>query len=105
MPVSGFEWDEGNRGKCLKHGVSVAEIESMFTSAPAVFPDPAHSTTERRYLAIGKSSAGRMIFLAFTFRRRGGRTYIRPISARYMHRKEVERYEKENPELPERPRR
>jgi len=98
VPVSGFDWDDGNRDKCLKHGLSIAEIESLFAGSVAIKPDLAHSTAERRYLAIGTSAAGRMIFLAFTFRRRGSRTYIRPISARYMHRKEIEHYEKENPE-------
>jgi uncharacterized DUF497 family protein len=32
--------------------------------------------------------------VAFTLRQRDGKTYIRPVSARYMHRKEVEFYEK-----------
>ena len=25
--VSGFDWDDGNRAKCEKHGVSITEIE------------------------------------------------------------------------------
>lgn len=29
--ASGFDWDEGNRAKCEKHGVSVAEVESLFS--------------------------------------------------------------------------
>jgi uncharacterized protein len=99
VPVAGFDWDEGNRLKCLKHGVSIVEIESVFAGSMAIWPDLAHSTVERRHLAIGKNAAGRMIFLAFTLRQRGGRTYIRPISARYMRRKEIEHYEKENPGL------
>jgi uncharacterized DUF497 family protein len=32
-------------------------------------------------------------------RQRAGALLIRPISARYMHRKEIAAYEKENPEL------
>jgi uncharacterized DUF497 family protein len=40
---------------------------------------------------------GRFAFVAFTVRRKGGRKYIRPISARYMHRKEIEAYEKKGP--------
>ena len=28
--VSGFDWDEGNKSKCQKHGVSIAEIEALF---------------------------------------------------------------------------
>lgn len=97
--VSGFDWDENNRGKCRKHGVSLAEIEELFTRPLAVRPDVAHSSTERRFCAVGKSRAGRSIFLVFTLRKRREGTYIRPISARYMHKKEIERYEKENPDL------
>ena len=39
------------------------------------------------------------LFLVFTLRRRGDDILIRPISARYMHDKEVKNYEKENPNL------
>ena len=39
------------------------------------------------------------IFVVFTLRRRGDDILIRPISARYMHDKEVKSYEKENPNL------
>ena len=41
----------------------------------------------------------RMIFLVFTIRLKGGWRVVRPITARYMHAKEVASYEKENPEL------
>ena len=27
--VAGFDWDAGNRAKCQKHGVSVAEVEEV----------------------------------------------------------------------------
>ena len=53
----------------------------------------AHSTVETRFLAIGRASSGRHVFLAFTWRERNGDRYIRPISARYMHAKEVRHYE------------
>jgi uncharacterized DUF497 family protein len=70
-------------------------IEALFSKAVAVFPDPDHSQHEERFKAIGSTRQGRHVFLVFTMRKRGGRTLIRPISARYMHRKEVEHYEKE----------
>jgi hypothetical protein len=97
--VAGFDWDAGNRAKCEKHGVSVAEIESLFASPVLIIPDPEHSKSEARVRAIGNSSFGRMIFLVFTIRQKGGQRLIRPISARYMHAKEIAWYEKENPEL------
>ena len=39
------------------------------------------------------------MFIVFTFRRKGDEVLIRPVSARYMHKKETEAYEKENPGL------
>jgi len=93
--VHGFAWDGGNLEKCQKHGVSVAEIESLFRRPVAVLPDPAHSGSETRFKAIGRNDRGRHIFLVFTLRRRGSRVLIRAVSARYMHRKEIEHYEKE----------
>jgi len=95
IEVAGFDWDYGNRGKCRKHGVSIADIEALFRKPIAVFPDPAHSREEERFKAIGTTGRGRYVFLVFTLRKRGSETLIRPISARYMHRKEVEHYEKE----------
>lgn len=92
--ITGFDWDAGNRSKCQKHGVSLKAIESAFHGAMAVFPDPAHSQNEERLIGIGKTEEDRSIFVAFTLRDCGGLTFIRPISARYMHKKEVEHYEK-----------
>ncbi len=97
--IAGFEWDRGNRAKCLKHGVSVEEIESLFLQPVMILPDQTHSMTETRLKAIGKTAAGRHVFLVFTIRENKGKKYIRPISARYMHVKEVQHYEKENPDL------
>jgi uncharacterized protein len=99
MNVAGFDWDSGNRDKCQKHGVSLQEIEGLFERPVMILPDQAHSTTEQRSLAIGKTEAGRYVFLIFTIRERDGKSYVRPISARYMHKKEIEAYEKENPDL------
>ena len=79
--------------------MSIAEIEALFDAPLLVIPDTAHSLTEARIRAISKTAAGRMILLVFTIRRESGRQLIRPISARYMHAKEIAHYEKENPEL------
>jgi uncharacterized DUF497 family protein len=100
--VVGFEWDAANRDKCGKHGVSAAEIESLFRRSIAVFPDPAHSHVETRFKAIGKTDEGRSILIVFTLRQRGGETLIRPISARYMHAREVAYYEEEAAKLEKR---
>ncbi len=66
---------------------------SVFADAPSIGPDVAHSTVETRFLGIGRASSGRHVFLAFTWRERNGARFIRPISARYMHAKEVRHYE------------
>ena len=94
--VSGFDWDSGNRAKCQKHGVSVAEIEALFRISPRIAPDPKHSEDEDRMIAVGRTGAGRPVFVAFTLRTRNGRRLIRPVTARYMHAKEVAAYEKES---------
>ena len=94
---AGFDWDEGNREKCQQHGVSVLEIEGLFSRQPAIWPDVAHSQDETRFLAIGRSMKGRHVFLAFTIRVLDGEPHLRPISARYMHQKEIEHYEQAHP--------
>jgi uncharacterized protein len=91
--VAGFEWDHANRDKCQKHGVSIAAIESAFRRPIAVVPDPLHSAAEERFKAIGITDDGRHILAVFALRSHGGETFIRPISARYMHRREVRYYE------------
>ena len=102
MEVAGFDWDDGNRSKCQKHGVSQAAIESVFRSSIAVLPDPLHSKSEVRFQAIGKSDDGRWIFLVFTLRTRRDKRLVRPISARFTHKKEVQHYEKETATLQKR---
>ena len=42
------------------------------------------------------------MFIVFALRALGGETFIRPISARYMHRREVEHYETQAAEAAER---
>ena len=91
--VSGFEWDEGNLAKCQRHGVTIAEIEAVFHGPHHIGPDVAHSHAEARFLVIGRGEGSRPIFISFTLRERDSETFIRPISARYMHRKEIDRYE------------
>jgi len=47
-------------------------------------------------IAIGRTSAGRPVFVAFTIRTKNRRRLIRPVMARYMHAKEIAAYEKES---------
>lgn len=89
--VEGFDWDAGNTLKnVLGHGVSQAEAESMFFNVPLMLEvDAAHSTTERRYHALGSTAADRLLQAAFTIRGRK----LRIISVRDMSRKERIHYE------------
>lgn len=96
VTVAGFDWDDGNREKCQKHGVSVAEIEELFENAPRFAPDLKHSADEDRVIAVGRTRKGRPMFVAFTIRTKRGRRLIRPVTARYMHGKEMTAYEKES---------
>jgi uncharacterized protein len=96
LRVTGFDWDIGNRAKCEKHGVSIAEIEALFVGAPRIAPDPKHSDGEDRMIAVGRTNTGRPVFVAFTLRTKNRRRLIRPVTARYMHAKEIVAYEKES---------
>jgi len=94
--IVGFDWDDGNREKCRKHGVSIAEIESVFAARVIVIPDDDHSVSEPRLRAIGRAASGRHVFVVFTMRGSPLGELIRPISARYMHRKEIVTYDRAN---------
>jgi uncharacterized protein len=98
--IRGFDWDDGNRDKCQKHGMSIEDIEAVFIRPVLIFPDRENASGERRLKAIGIAPAGRHAFIIFTWRaERDGSALLRPISARYMHKSEVEAYEKANPDL------
>jgi uncharacterized DUF497 family protein len=99
LQANGFDWDKGNRAKCEQHGLSIAVIEGLFTRPLAILPDAIHSEREERFCAIGRTEKGRGVFIIFTLRRQGDELLIRPISARYMHKKEIDAFEKENPNL------
>jgi len=87
---TGFEWDEHNAGKNWeRHRVRVQECEEVFFNAPVVAKeDPKHSGQEPRFYCLGRSDAGRLLFVAFTVRGK----LIRVISARDMNRREREVY-------------
>ncbi len=96
----GFDWDTGNRRKCRKHGLRLEEIEEFFRQPSLlVIPDIHHSQSEERAIAYGRSAKGRPMLVAFSFRIREDETLIRPISARYMHKKEAKEYEEKSAEI------
>ena len=77
-------------------------IEDLFHGPIDVFPDPRHSAREERFKAVARTGDGRGILIVFTLRVREGETLIRPISARYMRRREIDYYEEEAAKLAER---
>ncbi len=98
--IRGFDWDRGNRDKCQKHGMSAEDIEAVFAQPVVILPDKENPSGERRLKAIGRTPAGRRAFSVFTWRAEDGDSaLLRPISARYMHRKEVESYEEAYPDV------
>ena len=93
--VAGFDWDHGNWPKCGKDGVTREEIQHVLTSAPLVRPDRRLQEVEVRCNAVGRTATGRHVFVVFTIREKDGLNLIRPISARYMHAREVQSYDRQ----------
>jgi hypothetical protein len=91
--IAGFDWDDGNSRKSdVKHGVTQAEAEQVFSDERIVVADDInHSGAEARYHALGETFVGRGLHVTFTLRQAG--TLIRVISARDMNRKERARYD------------
>jgi uncharacterized DUF497 family protein len=87
---TGFEWDDHNSRKNWdKHRVEMRECEEVFFNSPIlVKEDLKHSQQEPRFYCLGRTGAGRLLFLVFAFRGK----LIRVISARDMSRKEREDY-------------
>jgi uncharacterized DUF497 family protein len=94
-----FEWDSGNSMKNEKHSVSDAEAEQVFFNEPLLLlDDSAHSASEARWHALGRSNEGHLLNVVFTLRADG--TRVRVISARPMHRKERRIYGQATQENP-----
>lgn len=86
-----FDWNPGNTDKNQKHGVTDKEAEEpFFDTKKKTFRDRLHSGTEERFRIIGKTRKGRLLFIAFTIRKKT----IRIISARDTNKKEASLYEK-----------
>ena len=88
--IEGFQWDEGNASKSSgTHGVSWTEAEQVFMNRPVVVTgDVAHSGSEARYFAFGRTNGGRLLTVVFTVRGK----LLRVISVRPMSRRERRGY-------------
>jgi len=87
-----FDWDEGNIGKnWRKHKVKDKECEEVFfDNHKKVSKDKLHSKKEERFIFLGKTKKGRLLYVVFTIRN----NETRIISARDINKKERKLYEK-----------
>ena len=96
--IAGFQWDEGNIDKNKKHNVENVECEeTFFDSNKVILKDVLHSQNEERFILLGKTKKGRLLYIVFTVRVK----IIRIISARNINKKELHLYEKtfKNPQI------
>lgn len=91
MKIAGIEWDKGNWPKCGKHGVTKDDIEHVLQNITFRIPDP--DPSEARFRTAARTPDNRPVFVVYTHREKDGNTYLRPVSARHMHGKEVKHYE------------
>ena len=88
-----FEWDERkNVENISKHGLSFyAAQDAFFDNHRVLLEDSKHSTHEKRYFCIGKTSEGGIATVRFTIRK----GHIRIIGAGYW-RKGKKLYDKQS---------
>jgi len=76
----------------LKHGVSFEEAKTVFDDRLYVdFYDPDHSNAEHRFIILGESIEGRLLFVSYVERE----SVIRLISAREATPAERKAYEQD----------
>ena len=86
-----YEWDpEKAAANHRKHGIDFTEAATVFLDPLALtFADPDHSVGEARFVTIGHSTAGRLLFVAHLDR---DEEWIRILSARRATRRESHDY-------------
>jgi len=90
VDVTGFDWNEANISHVARHKVTSEEAEDIFFDKNNVIDeDVAHSLSEKRFIIIGKTQTGRLLYQVFTKRK----NKIRIISSRDINKKEVKLYE------------
>jgi hypothetical protein len=59
LKVSAFDWDDGNRDKCQKHGLSMSDVEHVLVSARnLIVRDVQNSFTEDPISPLKKPALG-----------------------------------------------
>lgn len=89
-----FQWDEGNIGKNLKHGVQDWEIEEACQDPRSRVIEYQFVRGEWRYVLVGRSAtSGKYLRVVYALRTvPDGETLIRPISAVEMSAAQRRRY-------------
>lgn len=82
-----FDWDENNIIHISRHNVIPEEVEEALLD-PRRIGVQAQKATEPRWVVLGSTQAGRILFVVFT-RRRG---QVRAVTARDATDKEKRRY-------------
>lgn len=90
--ITSFEWDKWNVDKSYKkHGITPNETEEVFLDEDVkIQKDLKHQEQEERYIAIGKTTENKILFVVFTIRK----DKIRVVSGRIANKKEKEVYQK-----------
>ncbi|MDX2042141.1 MAG: BrnT family toxin [Acidobacteriota bacterium] len=86
-----FTWNRSKAESNLeKHGISFAEARTVFYDPwQESFPDPDHSIGEERFICLGMSEQGRVLFVSYTEKTVN---YFRLISAREATKSEERKY-------------
>ena len=90
LPVES-EWDQAKaRSNLAKHGISLADADSILDDPFAMSIRDMGLPGEERFVAVGTDSFGRILAVSYAYRR----SRIRVISARRATRSERREYEK-----------
>ncbi len=86
-----YEWDNNKAvANLAKHGVSFEEAKTVFDDPLYVdFYDPDHSYNEHRFILLGESTQGRLLFVSYMERN----DVMQIISAREAMQSERKAYE------------
>jgi len=85
MNIQGFNWDDKNEQHIARHDVLPEEVEEAFEEKYVIFP-----SWVGRYILLGRSVAGRYLFIVFEIKS----GIVRTVTARTMSGTEKRRYQR-----------
>ena len=65
--ASGFDWDKHNAGHIAKHNIRPEEVEQVLVNSPMPVTEEIHNG-EERFLDIGHTQAGKVLWVCWTLR-------------------------------------